>query len=92
MSNLYVFGDSFVSDKNHWYSYNKRLKEWICPDWHWPRQLCVKLGTHCVTGASLPGVSNEWIGYQLLEYLNHNKFAKDDYIVVVSTSKRKERC
>ena len=59
MSNLWVFGDSFVSDKNHWYYYNKKGSEWICPDWHWPRQLGCKLGAETVAGASLPGVSNE---------------------------------
>tara|TARA_B100001287_G_scaffold276744_1_gene289127 strand:- start:7916 stop:8671 length:756 start_codon:yes stop_codon:yes gene_type:complete len=86
VSNLWVFGDSFVSDKNHWYFYNEKGGEWKCPDWHWPRQLCTKLGTESVAGASLPGVSNEWIGYQISEYRNKNKFKKDDYIVVVSTS------
>ena len=86
MTNLWVFGDSFVSDKNHWYYYNKQGDKWICPDWHWPRQLGCKLGAETVAGASLPGVSNEWIGYQISEYLNKNKFQKDDYIVVVSTS------
>ena len=84
MNTLWVFGDSFASDKNHWYYYNNQRDEWKCPDWFWPNQLANKLNCDLKLTA-LPGVSNEWISHQVRTTLNKQQFQQNDFIVIVTT-------
>ena len=78
MSKLWTFGDSFISPENRYYDTTHY------PEWHWVFQLGKKLGVSGLSGAALPGVSNEWISYQIMQ--NINNINKDDFIVIVTTS------
>ena len=65
MSKLWTFGDSFVSPVNRCYDTEQY------PEWHWVYQLGKKLGVSGLSGAALPGVSNEWISHQIMQNINN---------------------
>jgi hypothetical protein len=75
MSKLWIFGDSYGVP------YNKN-KEVI--DWGWTYKLGKSLGVNQYCNCSEIGASNEYTVNRILKY--KNEIAKDDFVVVISTS------
>lgn len=77
MSKLWVFGDSFVLEKNKHYNFTNSV------DWAWHKQIAKKLKCEEIRVVGEWGISNEFLMHLIME--NKHLISKDDYVIIITT-------
>lgn len=77
MAKLWIFGDSFAMPLPTDSKFDS-----------WPLQVARKLGVEASMNFAMPGVSNDYIFYQLTEHLNSTE--KGDFIIIQTTNKNRQ--
>jgi hypothetical protein len=77
MSKLWVFGDSFVIEKNKHYDFTNSV------DWAWHKQIAKKLKCEEIRVVGEFGISNEFLMNLIMK--NKHLISKDDYVIIITT-------
>jgi hypothetical protein len=77
MSKLWVFGDSFVVERNKHYNFSNSV------DWAWHKQIAKKLKCSEIRVVGEFGISNEFLMHLIMQ--NKHLISKNDYVIIITT-------